>query len=64
MNQAERGFQFAHNRLLVPKYAYVYNNEVVEFEGEDVNVIDCLGDKYSYHSLMANFDGSMYGDDS
>ena len=59
----ERGFQFAHNRLLVPKYAYVYNNEVVEFEGEDVNVVACLGEKYSYQSLMANFDGSVYGED-
>ena len=60
----ERGWLFAHDRLLVPKYAYVYNNAVVEFGGSNVNVVDCLGEKYSYQSLMANFDRSYYGDDA
>ena len=59
-----KGLAFAQNTHRVPKYAYVYNNTVFDFDGEDVSIIDCLGDKYNYHSLMANYDGSTYGDDT
>ena len=52
------GLRFAQKMATAPKYAYVYNNQVEEFEGPQVTVEDCLGDKFDYHTLLANFDGS------
>lgn len=53
-----KGLMFVHNAATVPKYAYVYNNRVEEFEGPDVSIEQCLGDKFDYQTLLANFDRS------
>ena len=52
------GVEFAHNRSTVSKYVYVYNNELQDKGGVDISIIDALGNKYNYHEIMANFDGS------
>lgn len=57
----DKGWRFAHNMMTVPKYAYVYNNKVEEFEGPEIGIVECLGDKFDYHTLLANFDGSDNG---
>lgn len=62
----QKGTLFTHNTTYVPKYAYVYNNRVEEFEGPEVSISDCLGDKFDYHTLLVNFSGeaSDYDEDS
>jgi len=67
----DRGVAFAKNMLSVKKYVYVYNNAAVDFEGEEITVVDALGSKYNYQEIMANYDGSAssfeedsYGDDT
>ena len=59
------GIDFANNRTRVNKYVYVYNNTLLDKDGADISIIDALGDKYNYHEIMANFDGSdsVFGDD-
>lgn len=54
----DRGYAFAHNQLRVPKYAFVYNNRVIELSGEDVSIVDCLGDKYDYNTITENYNGT------
>ena len=52
------GVLFAQNKITVKKYVYVYNNTVMDSEGEDISVVDALGDKYNYQEITANYDGS------
>lgn len=48
------GIDFVHNRVAVPKYARVYNGELLTppFEGPMVKIADCLGKKFHYQELM------------
>ena len=52
------GVLFAQNKMTVQKYVYVYNDTVVDRDGEDVAITECLGDKYNYEDITANFDGT------
>lgn len=36
------------------KYALVYNDEVLKFEGDIIFIQDCLGNKFNYTELMQN----------
>lgn len=47
------GIAFVRGEITIPKYAIVYNGEVYGYEGEQVDVGQCLGDKFSYSELMA-----------
>ncbi len=67
----EKGIAFALNHISVQKYVYVYNNAVMDREGEEIRITDALGNKYNYQDIMANYDGSessfvedRYGDDT
>ena len=46
------GHKFARFELTLPQYALVYNNNVLEFEGDQVNIVECLGDRFDYNKLM------------
>jgi hypothetical protein len=52
------GMLFASDQASVKRYVYVYNNEVLETDGEEISIRDALGDKYNYDEIMANYDGS------
>lgn len=61
----QRGIAFANNRATVQKYVYVYNNAVLEVDGDQIFIGDALGSKYNYEEIMANYDGTVFGfDDS
>lgn len=46
------GKRFACNAITLPKYAHVYNSNVLELDGEPVDIIDCLNNKFDYNELM------------
>ena len=52
------GVAFAENRVRVQRYVYVYNNEVRGFDGDEISIIDALGEKYNYQNIMANYNGT------
>jgi hypothetical protein len=49
----ERGEEWVLNKIRVPKYALIYNSEVVALEGKGTSVRDALGKKFNYRELMA-----------
>jgi hypothetical protein len=48
----EKGINFVRGTVTVQKYAVIYDNRVLEFRGEQVNIIQCLGKRFSYEELM------------
>lgn len=44
--------QFVRGSSTRPKYAVIYNNKFLRFEGEPVTIRDCLGKKFDYEELM------------
>lgn len=46
-------FRFVSRETSVPKYALLYNNKLRGFDGENVFINQCLGDKFNYLELMA-----------
>lgn len=55
------GIAFAGNRTTVQKYVYVYNNTVLDTDGDQIFIGDALGSKYNYEEIMANYDGTAPG---
>jgi hypothetical protein len=49
----EDGEKFVKGCLSIPKYAYVYNGEVVKLGGDKVFITKCLGKGFIYRELMA-----------
>lgn len=49
----ELGQQFARGEVTVPKYALLYDNEVLRLEGEAISVAESLGEKFDYEVLMS-----------
>lgn len=48
------GVAFVENRRPVRQYAHIYLDELIEFSGDAVSIIDCLKSKgFNYHELMA-----------
>ena len=47
-----QGARFVLFKLTVQKYALVYNNRLLEFEGDQVNIVQCLEDRFEYNKLM------------
>lgn len=48
------GVEFAQNRLLVPKYAEIYDGRLLRLNGdEQAGIMDALGRKFNYAELMA-----------
>jgi hypothetical protein len=48
-----RGRAFVENRITVPKYAYIYDNECLGLGGAPWSIIDALGEKFDYRALMS-----------
>ena len=52
----ENGKSFVRGTLEVPKYIYLYNQEIVSSQGDDpgkTTVREALGSKFNYSELMA-----------
>lgn len=48
------GELFVLNRCTVPKYARIFNGELIALDpSEQVSIVDALGDKFHYAELMA-----------
>lgn len=48
-----RGKLFVTGTMRVPKYAFVYNGNVIKTEGEFVSIQDCVREKFNLAELMA-----------
>ena len=49
----ERGREFVRNRTSIPKHAFVFDNRVITFSTQQVDVTATLGKKFSYNELMS-----------
>lgn len=47
-----KGEAFAIGRLRVPRYARVYDAQLLSLEGDPVSIRDALGSRFSYDELM------------
>ena len=52
---ARKGVQFVLGREKLPKYVITYNNEVLEFCGEEVSITEVVGDdfEFNFQELMS-----------
>lgn len=48
----EKGVMFAERKAYVPKYAIVYNGRLLELEGENIDIVQALGQKFNYAQIM------------
>ena len=48
----QRGRDFVYGRIKLPKHAFVFDNKLIKFSKEQVDVIKTLGKKFSYEELM------------
>lgn len=54
----EKGKTFVRGRESVAKYIKIYNNKFVGFEGDQVTIKDCLGNKFDYSEVMFGYEDS------
>ena len=47
-----KGVKFVRQQQLITKYARIFDAAVLGYQGEQVSIIDCLGDKFNYRELM------------
>lgn len=50
------GVFYVKGHQSVPKYAYVFDNQVLQFSEEFVTVRDALGAKFNYDEIMSNYE--------
>ena len=48
-----KGKLFVTNKDLIKKYALIYDDRLLGFDGKDISITDCLGKKFNYDQLMA-----------
>lgn len=48
------GEQFVLGNITVPKYVETYDNKLIGFSGDPVNIKQVLGKKFSYEELMTS----------
>jgi len=48
----ELGIAFAHGRVAISKYIYLYDNKPLRFSDEKILIGEALGSKFSYSELM------------
>jgi hypothetical protein len=46
------GVEFAHNRLTVPRYVYLYRNQIESISDAQTSIIEALGRRFDYDALM------------
>lgn len=49
----DKGRKFVEGSVLLPKYVLIYNGRFLGFDGEDVTIEECLGNKFNYSELMS-----------
>jgi len=49
----EKGRDFVRKKTTIPKYAFVFDNRVIKFSSQRVDVLTSLGKKFSYSELMS-----------
>lgn len=57
----ERGINFCEGRIKVSKIAFVHNKVVKSFSEEQIDIVEALGDRFSYKELLGDslFDGTI-----
>lgn len=48
----DRGRQFVRGEITIPRYVRIYDDRVLNYEGEMVSIRDALGAKFDYNLLM------------
>jgi hypothetical protein len=48
----KKGADFVQDEIRVPKYALLYNNQLIALEGPEIGIQDALGDRFNYDELM------------
>ena len=48
----QKGLDFIHNKIRVPKHAYIFNGKLLQFSEETTNIIESAKNKFSYEELM------------
>ena len=48
----EKGRKFVEGKVSVPKWAYVYDGNLLEVSGEEVFITECLGKRFDFIELM------------
>jgi len=48
----QKGRDFAHGRISIPKYVYLYNNTAHGFSMEITTIREALGNKFNYSELI------------
>ena len=46
------GRDFIYRRILMPKYAFVFDNKLIKHSSEHIDAVQALGKKFSYEELM------------
>ena len=46
------GQLFIQNKIFVPKYVVLYNQKKIDMNGDRVNVVSALGEKFDYNKLF------------
>jgi hypothetical protein len=46
------GVAFVHERIRVPARVYLYDNEPIGFDSEQITIREALGDRFDYQELM------------
>lgn len=50
---SDKGVAFVRGNWNIPKYALVYDDRVLGFDGEEITIRACLGNEFNYSQLMA-----------
>ena len=48
----DKGKKFVENSITIKEKAYLFNNKCYGFTGEEINIVQALGNKFSYSELM------------
>jgi hypothetical protein len=51
----EKGKGFVDKKLLINKFIYLYDGQLLKVSEETASISDCLGEKFDYESLMKGF---------
>lgn len=49
----EKGKAFVRGQIAVPRYAHLFDNQLLSLEGPEVFIQDSLGTRFSYNDLMS-----------
>lgn len=50
---SDKGIAFVRGNWSIHKYALVYDDRVLGFDGEEINIRSCLGNEFDYSQMMA-----------